>query len=360
MTIKKYQSYIYLLFLKFFVLTSLIFFCVTILINFFEEVKFVEKYNTEIYYSIYLSLLNAPSLMYEIFPFVFLIAVKFFYLNLNDSKEIQIFNFNGISNLKIILHLGILSSFLGVILLLFYYSFSSSLKSSYLEIKNRFSNTNEYLAIVKDDGLWIKEEIEESIFIIHAKNFDNNELKSVTITEVDNYYDNKNSLIAEKANIASKNWNLDKVSLVDKYGNKNYFKSYVHNSSFNGEIISNLFSNLNSLNIYELHNLSNNYTKIGYSNTDVKIHLNRIYSMPIFYILMTILGFIVINKIKNFKSRFFVVIFGVFISVIIYYLNYFSGVLGNNGTLPIYLSVWVPLFILFLICNIGILKINEN
>ena len=37
---------------------------------------------------------------------------------------------------------------------------------------------------------------------------------------------------------------------------KNYI-SYVYNSSFNGEIISNLFSNLNSLNIYELHKLSN-------------------------------------------------------------------------------------------------------
>ena len=148
--------------------------------------------------------------------------------------------------------------------------------------------------------------------------------------------------------------------MVDKNGNKNNFKSYVYNSSFNGEIISNLFSNLNSLNIYELHNLSNNYVKIGYSNTDVKIHLNKIYSMPIFYILMTILGYIVINKIKNFKSRFFVIIFGIFISVLVYYMNYFSGVLGNNGTLPIYLSVWAPLLILFLICNIGILKINEN
>ena len=69
----------------------------------------------------------------------------------------EVFNFNGISNLKIIFHLSILTSFLGIILLLFYYSFSSSLKSSYLDIKNRFSNTNEYLAVVKDDGLWIKE-----------------------------------------------------------------------------------------------------------------------------------------------------------------------------------------------------------
>ena len=82
--------------------------------------------------------------------------------------------------------------------------------------------------------------------------------------------------------------------------------------------------------------------------------------MPVFYLLMTILGFIIINKYKKLKSKFFVIIFGVFVSVIIYYLNYFSSLLGNNGVIPIYLAVWVPLLILFLICNIGLLKINEN
>ncbi|MDC2974160.1 LptF/LptG family permease [Candidatus Pelagibacter sp.] len=360
MILKKYQFYLYFQFIKKFIYTSIIFFCLVIIVNFFEEVRFSEKYNAEIYYTFYLSLLNAPSLIFEIFPFIFLISVKFLYLDLYDKNELRILNSNGISNLKIVYLLIILSSFIGLFLLLFYYSFSSSLKSKYLDTKNSFSNTNEYLAIVKDDGLWIKELVEESIYIIHAKKFDKNELRSITISEMDSYYDNKNTITAKKANIVSKNWNLDSVSLVDKNGNKNNFKSYVYNSSFNGEIISNLFSNLNSLNIYELHNLSNNYVKIGYSNTDVKIHLNKIYSMPIFYILMTILGYIVINKIKNFKSRFFVIIFGIFISVLVYYMNYFSGVLGNNGTLPIYLSVWAPLLILFLICNIGILKINEN
>tara|TARA_Y100000816_G_C25673937_1_gene357154 strand:+ start:146 stop:394 length:249 start_codon:yes stop_codon:yes gene_type:complete len=82
--------------------------------------------------------------------------------------------------------------------------------------------------------------------------------------------------------------------------------------------------------------------------------------MPIFYILMTILGFIIINKTKKLKSKFFVIILGIFISVIVYFLNYFSSLLGNNGVLPIYLSVWTPLLILFLICNIGLLRVNEN
>ena len=52
--------------------------------------------------------------------------------------------------------------------------------------------------------LWIKEEIDNSIYIIHAEKFDKNKLKSITITEIDKYYNNKNTIIAEKANIIIK------------------------------------------------------------------------------------------------------------------------------------------------------------
>ena len=360
MILKKYQSYVYSLFLKNFLSISFIFFCIVVIINIFEEIKFSEKYDAEIYYTVYLSILNAPTLIFEIFPFIFLITVKFFYLSLIEKNELEIFNVNGVSNLKLIFLLSMVSAILGILILLFFYSFSSDLKSRYLDIKNRFSNSNEYLAVVNDEGLWIKEEVDQNLYIIHAEKFDKNELKSITITETDRYYNNKNTITAKNANINSKNWQLSNVSVLNDSGVKNTFKSYVYNSTFNGEIISNLFSNLNSLNIYELHNLSNIYLKIGYSNTDIKIHLNRIYSMPIFYILMTILGFVIINKLKKIKSKFFLILFGVFVSVIIYYLNYFSGILGNKGALPLHLSVWLPILILFLICNIGILKVNEN
>ena len=75
---------------------------------------------------------------------------------------------------------------MGVSLLLFYYSFSSSLKSKYLDIKNRYSNNNEYLAVVKDDGLWIKERGEDFVYFIHAEKCDHYELNSITISETDN------------------------------------------------------------------------------------------------------------------------------------------------------------------------------
>ena len=261
--IKKYQSYIYSLFAKNFLFITIIFFCLVIIVNFFEEIKFSEKNNIDIYYSIYLSLLNAPSLIFEIFPFIFLISVKAFYLSLNDRNELKILNANGISNFKIVFLLSLITTIIGIFLLLFFYSFSSSLKSKYLDLKNRFSNSNEYLAVVKDDGLWVKEKIDESVYFIHAERFDKSYLRSITISEIDKYYKNKNTITANKANIVSKNWYLEDVYLIDVNGIKNYYKSLVYNSSFNGEIISNLFSNLNSLNIYELHSLSNSYSKIG-------------------------------------------------------------------------------------------------
>ena len=142
MKLKKYQNYINKLFLNKFFKVSFVFFCTVVIINFFEEIKFTEKYNTEIYYTIYLSLINAPSLMFELFPFIFLICVKLFYLDLIDKDEMAILNSNGISNLKIISHLAVLSLLLGLVLLLIFYSFSSNLKSKYLDLKNRFSNTN--------------------------------------------------------------------------------------------------------------------------------------------------------------------------------------------------------------------------
>ena len=215
MKLKKYQFYIYSLFFRNFLKISFIFFCTVVIINIFEEIKFSEKYETDILYSVYLSVLNAPSLMFEIFPFIFLITIKFFYLNLVEKNELNILNINGISNFKLITLISLLVAIIGLFLVVFFYSFSSNLKSNYLDIKNRFSNTNEYLAVVNDDGLWIKEEIDENLYIIHAEKFDQNALKSVTITEADKYYSNKKTISAEIANIMSKNWQLKNVSILN-------------------------------------------------------------------------------------------------------------------------------------------------
>ena len=164
----------------------------------------------------------------------------------------------------------------------------------------------------------------------------------------------------QKLQIYKKKWILNEVKILNNEGNKYLKDTSTYQSTFNGEIISRLFSNLNSLNLYQLHELSENYNKIGYSTTEVKIHLNKVYSSPVFFILMTILGFLIMFKFSFINSKFLTITVGIFVSVTIYYLNYFSSLLGSNEILPIYISVWTPHLILFLTCSIGLIKINEK
>ena len=60
------------------------------------------------------------------------------------------------------------------------------------------------------------------------------------------------------------------------------------------------------------------------------------------------------------KSKIFNIIIGILMSVSIYYINYFFNIMGTNERVPIFLSVWFPMFILSLFTIIGLLKINEK
>ena len=75
---------------------------------------------------------------------------------------------------------------------------------------------------------------------------------------------------------------------------------------------------------------------------------------------MTILGSIFMLNVKYNKSKIFSIISGTLISVLIYYLNYFSNVMGINEKLPILASTWFPYVLLTLICLTGMIKINEK
>ena len=238
---KKYQLYIASIFIKNLFIVSLIFLGLSFILNFFEELKFFENYEVGIKYPILLTFLNSPSILFELFPFIFLISIKFFYIYINERNEIEIFKNHGIDNLKVLSLLSFVTLLCGTFILLIFYTFSSNFKNHYLNLKNKFSSENEYLAVVNENGLWIKEEINGSSNIIHARKFNKNIVENITITQSVEASDNINIITAKNADISSKIWSLNEVKIVDKFSGSNKFENLEYTSSFDGEIISNLF-----------------------------------------------------------------------------------------------------------------------
>jgi len=60
------------------------------------------------------------------------------------------------------------------------------------------------------------------------------------------------------------------------------------------------------------------------------------------------------------KNTFYKITLGIFLSVIIYYINYFFNILGTNEKIPLILSVFMPLVMLTIINFTSIIRINEK
>ena len=73
---------------------------------------------------------------------------------------------------------------------------------------------------------------------------------------------------------------------------------------------------------------------------------------------MTILSATIMFNIRSFSSKTLKISIGLFLSVIIYYVNNFFNVMGKTEKISIYASIWTPLVILLFINFIIIIKIN--
>ena len=359
MIINTYKKYILSLFSKTLIEVTLIFFSLILIINLFEEIKFLENEDVGTYYPIFLSLLNTPSVIFDILPFIFLISTLFFFIKLIDKNELSIFKYTGITNNQILSSVVFFSLILGLFLIFAFYTFSSKLKNQYLLMKNKFSSDDKYLAVITENGLWIRDEINETINITNADKINNNKLNNISIVQFDKNFNLIQIIESKEVNIKTKNWIITNP-LITKNNTTERLEQLNFESNFDIEKINNLFSNLSSMSLMQLNKLEKDYFDLGYSTVGIEVYENKIYSTPIYLAIMTLLSGIIMFNSKYKKSKLFNIILGIFLSVVIYYVNYFSGLLGENGRIPIILSVWLPLIILMLISLIGMVRLNEK
>ena len=335
------------------------FFIIILITNILEQIEFFKNIDLSFFYLFFLSILNTPSVLFEILPFIFLLGTQVFFIHLIDKNELQVFKYSGLNNIKIIKILGLYSFILGIIMVIFFYNGSSILKNSYLLIKNNYSDDNKYLAVITENGLWIKDEINDNINIINARQVNNEFLLNVSITKFNKDFDLVEVLQSERVDITSKKWKIfNPITL--KGNSQSTLNELILHSNFDLQKINSLFSNLSSLSIIDLITLRKSYMSLNYSVTDINSHLLKIVSYPVYLTLITIFSAIIMFNIGYQKNTFFKITLGIFLSVIIYYINNFLSVLGTNEKIPVTLSIFLPLIILSIINFISIIKLNEK
>ncbi len=356
---RTYIKFLSLIFINSFFYVSAIMLSLIFILNLLNELDFFKDINVDSIFPIYLSLLNSPTLIFEMFPFIFLISTQLFFITLFNNNEITIFKYSGLKNSKILLIASTVSFILGIIIITLFYNLSSNLKNFYLDLKSNYTDDGKYLAVITKNGLWIKDIIDDEILIINAVKIEQNQLVNSYISVFNENFEIEKNIVSSKIDVTNNEWLIYNAEVFED-NKKQKIEEYILKTNFNYQIIQNLFSNLSSLSFLELLELRKNYKSLNYSLVEIDIQIIKIVTFPIYLVLMTIFSGIIMLNTKQFKSSIVKISIGLFFSVIIYYFFNFFKVLGETERINLIISIVAPLVLLALVNTIMIRRFNDK
>ena len=135
---------------------------------------------------------------------------------------------------------------------------------------------------------------------------------------------------------------------------------YAFVSAYDMSNIQSLYSNLETISFWSLKNLIKVYELRGYSTKEVETKFQRSIAFPFFLLSMVLLaGTCMLGA--RFRGRYIgYILFSIITSIIVYFFNDFSKALGDTGKLPIILSVWMPILIIFILSSVALIHVNQK
>ena len=349
-------------FIKIVINTSIIFFCLGFIMNIFEEINFFKDFNVAIITPIILSLLFVPSLLNYFFPFVILLSGMWFFLKIKKTDELTSMNVSGMSNLSVIIIPSILSIILGIFFVTALNPITSLLVKKYETVKGNYEKEQDYLATVTVNGIWIKERGLKANYMIRASHLEKENLMGVTIYEFDKDNNFTRRIEADSANITSLKWVLKNITVINSDGIMltEPIKDPFYFSMYDIKKIKSLYSNLDTISFWDLEHEINLLKQRGYSTREMQVKLHRSLAFPFFLLSMLLLSS-VFTLGTTFKENNWTYVFLTIISsVLIFFFNDFSAALGKTDKLPVELSVWMPIAIIFIFSFVGIIHANQK
>ena len=358
--VKTLDRYFIGLFFKKLLMLSIIFFSLSFTLTIFEEITFLSESSSAFYLPFLLAIFNAPTTLIEIFPFIILISAQLFFIDLIKKKEDELIKINNLNNFYLIKILALCSFIFGIFIITVYYPISSKFKFIYSDIKNVYSDDGKYLKHLNDNGIWIKDEINNEIFIINGASKKDPFLEDVFISKFNNDFDLIENIFAKNVDITNDQWVIENPIIFKDNRQTQTTKNIVLNTHFNIDKINSSFRNLNSFNLFQLINIKNENKLLGYSSQDIDLHFLKIISLPIYFTILVIISSLIMLNIKKNKPYIFHVLLGISLSVIIFYINNIFNVFGLTNKIPIYLSIFFPMIFLGIVSIIGLIRINEK
>lgn len=351
-----------------FLIVLLVFFSLSLLVNFVEEISFFKekKLNNLLLTVIYLSIYKTPNTLIELSIFIFLFSGILFFVKLKKNSEINTILLSGISKFIPVITPVIISFVLGIFIITVFSPISASTLRLYEQTKRIYSS-NDNLIVINNTGLWFMESLQGSYNIIRADMVSDNNFKkisNITIYNLDSNFNLVKRIDSKEAIIKNKNWVLNQTKIMENDLNQNVKKNIYNNFSFSSSFdigdLKEYFSNSNTVSFWNIASNIKTLNSRGYSADELKIKLHKYLSLPFYLVGMILISTLFTIGIRQEYGTSVYLFFGLSAAFLLYFLNDLSIAIGMSNKLPLIVSVWTPIVIIIIFSIINLFSINEK
>ncbi len=344
------HKYIAKKFIIYFIATFFSLAGISLLVDVIEMLR--RSYDMEVnFFTIFIiSLTKIPFLLSQILPFCIIFSTVMTLWSMNRSSELIIYRAIGISAKSFIFPLIILAFIIGIISTTIFNPLVSSMynKHNHLLDKNGFSSDS--TSFLSYDGLWLREQIGDSTSTINTQSLilKNNKLhtKQLSIINVKDDYILNYRLEANSAIIEDNQIIIPKATIFKPDSIPEVVNNYKVKTNISVNQLQENVSNPETISFWSIPHVIEFFKKTGFATDNYQIYYYSLLASPFLLVSFVLVSapFMLITSSR--KGGMFIRIFlSISCGFLLFFLSKIITTLGVNSSLPLSLSVIIPILI---------------
>jgi lipopolysaccharide export system permease protein len=296
-----------------------------------------------------MALFKLPEVGLQVIPFAILFSSVFFLWRMTRSYELIAIRAAGVSVWQFLFAPIIVAILIGFSCIMVLNPVSAAMIAKYEELEARYiSFAPETTLNLSRNGLWLRQNLEQGVAIIHAKNVKTPEWELTPVTAF--FFDENRNITfridAAKATLEDKSWAFEQAysnKIIDN--NTEYFERLNMPTTLTRREIESRFASPSTISFWNLPAYARVMQATGFSSNGLWSHYYKLLSEPILNIALVLLAGAVALRSPRYLKGWWMVISTMMIAFLVFFLGDVLAALGISDRLPLLLSSFAPALI---------------
>jgi lipopolysaccharide export system permease protein len=312
-----------------------------------------------------MGLLKLPEVGQMIFPFAVLFSAIFTFWQLTRRHELIIVRASGFSIWQLLSPILFVGVGFGVFQISVINPVSAMLLSKFEQLESNYLiNSSAHHVALFNEGLWLRQAGPEGrgYFVFHAENIQMPEWKLQKTMGL--FFDDQDNFIyrldSPTAFLKEGKWQFNDATVNKPNKEMEQAPVYTLSTNLTPQEIEESFSSPETISIWKLPSFIKIIDSTGFDSTKLKIHFQSLLSQPLLYASMILLAASVSMRPPRYKGTLIMIIAGVFIGFVVFFMTSFLKALGVSHQIPVLLAAWSPAVVTLLFGLAVILNLEDG